>query len=62
VKPVGASIAICVLPAAYFLALGLFESNWRASDTALVGVGLAFLLCLGLSSWVRRRRVASDAA
>jgi hypothetical protein len=54
-EPVASATAVCLLPATYFLALGLFESNWRASNTALLGVGFAFILAVGCSTWARRR-------
>ncbi len=62
-RPLAAAVAVCLLPASYFLALGILESHWRASDGALVGTGLAFLLAFGCASWVwRRHSGGADAA
>jgi len=49
----GAS-ALCFIPALYFLGLGIAESKWRASSTAIAGVGLAFVLAAAIGSWAQR--------
>ena len=58
-----AASALCFIPALYFLALGITESNWSASSTAIVGVGLAFVLAAAIGTWVQQRqRRSADAA
>jgi hypothetical protein len=55
--------ALCSAPALYFLALGIFESNWSASSTAIAGVGLAFVLAATMGTWAQRRlRRGADAS
>jgi hypothetical protein len=58
-RPLAAAVAVCLLPASYFLALGVLESNWRASDGALLGTGLACLLAFGCASWAWQRHPGS---
>ena len=53
---VAVAAAVCFFPLCYFLALGVFESNWTASSTAIVGAGLAFVLSAAVGSWVQARR------
>ncbi len=45
-RPLQASVALCLLPALYFAAIGLLESNWVASNTAILGVAIAFAITL----------------
>ena len=52
--PMAAS-ALCFIPALYFLGLGIAESNWNASSTAIAGVALAFVLAAALGTWEQRR-------
>lgn len=57
-----AASALCFIPTLYFLALGIFESNWSASSAAIFGVGLAFILAAAIGTWAQRsmrRRVES---
>jgi hypothetical protein len=51
-----AAAAVCLVPGLYFLALGVFESNWSASSTAIVGIGLSFALAAALGTWVQQRQ------
>ncbi len=60
--PLTAALAICALPALYFLALGVLESNWTASDSAIIGVGAAFVLALAAGSWARPSRQQAQPA
>ena len=58
-----AASGLCVTPALYFLALGISESNWSASSTAILGVGLTFVLAAAIGTWVQQRqRHSADAA
>jgi hypothetical protein len=62
-RPLEAAVAICLLPAMYFLALGVLESNWTTSSTAILGVGVAFVAALiGASLTARRHHRAHAAA
>ena len=45
-RPLPASVAVCLLPALYFTAIGVLDSNWHASGTAILGVGIAFAITL----------------
>ena len=57
-----AASALCFMPMLYFLALGISESNWSASSTAIVGVGLAFVLAAAIGTWMQQRqRRSADA-
>ena len=51
-----AAAALCFIPALYFLGLGIAESKWSASSTAIVGVALSFVLAAALGTWEQRRR------
>jgi hypothetical protein len=50
-----AAFALCFIPALYFLVLGIAESKWSASSTAIVGVGLAFVLAAAMGRREQRR-------
>lgn len=50
-----AASALCFIPALYFLSLGIFESKWNASSTAIAGVGLAFVLAAAIGTWAQQR-------
>jgi hypothetical protein len=60
--PLGAAAAICLLPATYFLALGVLESKWTTSSTALLGVGVAFVISMIGASWTARRHHRAHSA
>lgn len=60
--PVLAAAAICLLPVLYFLALGVGESDWTTSDTAIAGVGVAFVLAAAAASWSARREAVHRAS
>ena len=62
VNPSDAALGLCLAPALYFLAFGVAEGNWRASDTALLGVAIAFVLCLvaGIVAGRRSRATAES--
>jgi len=61
-RPLAAAVAVCLLPASYFLALGVLESNWRGSDGALLGTGLTFLLAFGCARWAWQRHPGGAAS
>lgn len=56
------AVALCAPPVVYFLALGVFEGNWRASSAAWLGalVTLALSMLSGylVSLWRRSRNGA----
>ena len=54
------AFAVCLLPAVYFFSLGILDSNWRASDAALIGVGITFVTAASLATWVQRRLLRSS--
>ena len=53
-SPVMASIAVCLLPAAYFTAIGIADGNWHTSSTAIVGVCISFAITLLCATWSER--------
>src|SRR5882724_3150237 len=53
--PLAASVAACLAPGTYFLALGFLESTWTISSTAIIGFACAFLLAAISAVWVDRR-------
>ncbi len=57
-RPLAASIAVCLLPALYFAAIGVLDSNWHASNTAILGVAIAFVITLVCAFLVGLRRPA----
>jgi hypothetical protein len=61
-RPLGAAAAICLLPAMYFLALGVLESNWTTSSTAILGVGVAFVVAVIVASWTARHHHRAHSA
>lgn len=54
-RPLPASVAVCLLPALYFAAIGVLDSNWHASSTAILGIGIAFVITLVCAFLVRLR-------
>ncbi|MBA2626421.1 MAG: hypothetical protein H0U85_00250 [Gemmatimonadales bacterium] len=60
--PVAAAAAICVVPAVYFVSLGLRESSFTSSDRAIAGVGVAFVLAVVAASWAARHRQRTHSA
>jgi len=54
--PLAAAAAVCLLPACYFVAIGVFDSNWHTSSTAVAGIGIAFVLALACAMWARQAR------
>ncbi len=55
-RPLPASVAVCLLPALYFTAIGVLDSNWNASGTAILGVGIAFAITLACAFLVGLRQ------
>ena len=56
------AIGLCLAPAIYFTALGVTDGNWQSSNTAIIGVSLAFVLSLAFATLFGRARKSSGAA
>ena len=57
-----ASLCLCAPPVLYFLALGIVDGDWRASDSALLGSVLTLGLTMVAARMARRPATVSVGA
>ena len=57
-----AAASLCAAPVLYFLAIGIIDGNWHASNHALVGAVLAFALSFALATTLGRKKDAVNTA